>query len=287
MVAGRGDVGGVEVGEQHGLAAGAGGEDLAERIDDRAVAGVVEPTARADPVDARRRRPGSRSPGPQQRRPVQPSLGGPVGDDEVRVDVVGQRPELVGEAQVVADEQRAAQPVDLDGDEVGAGADVALLVGVGERMDLAVPVRRCRRGRRARTRSTGADRRRAPPARSPDTSRRPTRRAWSPSRTRNCDDGPPSGSAMSGESNENPVENVSVTSTTRAPLAAAPAIIGARCVEVRRRGRARRCRAGRQRRGPLVMIANPAASRSTASSITSMRLQQANRTRCRPCSGRA
>ena len=31
---------------------------------------------------------------------------------------------------------------------------------------------------------------------------------------------------------------------------------------------------------------NPSASRSTASSITSSRLQHANRTRCRPCSGR-
>ena len=45
---------------------------------------------------------------------------------------------------------------------------------------------------------------------------------------RNCDDGPPSVSAMSGVSNEKPVENVSVSSTSPAPPAAAASTIGAR-----------------------------------------------------------
>ena len=69
---------------------------------------------------------------------------------------------------------------------------------------------------------------------------------------------------MSGESNENPVENVSVTSTTRAPLAAAPAIIGHRCAKFASRSChddvvLDRCNANRRH------DANPATSRSTAS----------------------
>ena len=53
---------------------------------------------------------------------------------------VGECPELVGEAQVVADEQAAPDALDLDGDEVGAGSDVPVLVGVRERVDLPVAV---------------------------------------------------------------------------------------------------------------------------------------------------
>ena len=228
VVAGRGDVGGVEVGEQYRLAAGAGGEHLAERVDDRAVAGVVEPAAGADPVDADDVGLVLDRPRPQQRRPVQPSLRRPVGDDEVGVDVARPAPRTrrrsAGRSRRTA---RHRSPSMSTVTNVGAGADVALLVGVGERVDLAVAVLRAvgagehehvRRPLVVGGRFGGDLRARAA---DPDAvgGRHPAR---------NCDDGPPSGSAMSGESNENPVENVSVSSTTRAPLAAAPAIIGAR-----------------------------------------------------------
>ncbi len=49
-------------------------------------------------------------------------------------------PELVGEAQVVADEHRHPEAFDVDRDEFGAGPHVALLTGERERMDLAVAV---------------------------------------------------------------------------------------------------------------------------------------------------
>ena len=51
-----------------------------------------------------------------------------------------QRPELVGESQVVADEQAQPHPTHLDGDELGTGTHVPLLAGVGEGVDLAIPV---------------------------------------------------------------------------------------------------------------------------------------------------
>ena len=58
-------------------------------------------------------------PGLEQHLPVQPALLGPVGRHEVDVGGRRQLPELVGEAQVVADERADPQPVDLDGDELG------------------------------------------------------------------------------------------------------------------------------------------------------------------------
>jgi hypothetical protein len=45
---------------------------------------------------------------------------------------VGELPELVGEAQVVADEEADAQAGDVDGDEVGPGAEVLLLTAERE-----------------------------------------------------------------------------------------------------------------------------------------------------------
>ena len=55
-----------------------------------------------------------------------PALG-PVGRDDVGVDVGRERPELVGEAQVVADEQPDPDAVDLDDDPLVAGGVVLVL----------------------------------------------------------------------------------------------------------------------------------------------------------------
>jgi hypothetical protein len=64
----------------------------------------------------------------------------PVGGDEVDVCVVGKLPELVGEAQVVAHEQRDPQPFDIDRDELIAGIEMLGLAAVREWVDLAVAV---------------------------------------------------------------------------------------------------------------------------------------------------
>ena len=91
---------------------------------------------------------------------------------------------------------------------------------------------------------------------------------------------------MSGVSNENPVENVSVSSTTRAPPAAAASTFGANAAKfacpvvphdvVLHCGDAQHAHGRtpvRQRGGSLV--------------DHRQRLQNANRTMCRPYSGRA
>ena len=52
-----------------------------------------------------------------------------------------QLPELVGEAEVVADEHAHPEAFDVDGHQFGAGAHVLFLAGVRERVDLAVAVR--------------------------------------------------------------------------------------------------------------------------------------------------
>ena len=86
----------------------------------RAVAGVVEAAARADAVDADDVRLVLDRPRLQQRRPVQPPRRRPVGRHEVaRRCRAPSCPELVGEAQVVADEQADPQALDVDGDELG------------------------------------------------------------------------------------------------------------------------------------------------------------------------
>ena len=113
--AGRGDDRGVDVGVQGALGRPVGfGDDLAERSDDRAVTGVVELAAAPDAVDADHVRLVLDRPGSQQRAPVVTPRRGPVGDDDVAVGGGGERPELVGEAQVVTDEQAAAHAFDLD-----------------------------------------------------------------------------------------------------------------------------------------------------------------------------
>ncbi len=72
-------------------------------------------------------------PGLQQRAPVVAPRRGPVGDDHVAVGVERDGPELVGEAQVVADEQRAADALDLDGDALVTCGVLLVLAAVAER----------------------------------------------------------------------------------------------------------------------------------------------------------
>ena len=70
-----------------------------------------------------------------------PACLGPVGGHEVEVGVVGKVPEGLGEAQVVADEQRGPDAFDVDRDVLVAGPVALVLPGVGERVELVVVVR--------------------------------------------------------------------------------------------------------------------------------------------------
>ena len=134
---------------------------------------------------------------------------------------MGEGPELVGEAQVVADEHAHAQAADVGGQEVVAGGVVLVLAGVAERVDLGVALDAGRPGGRRR-RCCGTGRRRRA-GRSTRRGRRRARPRWS---SRNCSFGPPSSSAMRSGRIENPVANISLSTISPAPSAAASAIIG-------------------------------------------------------------
>ena len=137
---------------------------FAERLHDRAVARVVELAAAADPVHADHVGLVLDRPGPQQRAPVVATRRRPVGDDDVAVGVGREGPELVGEAQVVADEEAAADALDVDGDALVARRVLLVLAAVAEGVDLAVPRRARRRARRGSACSTAVRRRAAPRA---------------------------------------------------------------------------------------------------------------------------
>ncbi len=131
----------------------------AERQHDRAVARVVESAAAPDAVDAHDERLVLDRAGLQQRAPVVATRRGPVGDDDVAVGVERDGPELVGEAQVVADEQRAADALDLDGDALVTRGVLLVLAAVAEGMDLAVARdRTVGRGEEQRVRRQGVAR---------------------------------------------------------------------------------------------------------------------------------
>jgi hypothetical protein len=66
----------------------------------------------------------------------------PVRDHEIAVGARCQRPHLVGEAQVVADERADPQVLDRDRDALAARGEVLLLTRVRERVDLVVVVER-------------------------------------------------------------------------------------------------------------------------------------------------
>src|SRR6202011_121279 len=77
-------------------------------------------------------------PSDQQALPVVAPALGPVGDNEIAVGVVGERPELVGEAQVVADEKTAAESLHVDGHVARPRGIALMLLGVREGMHLGV-----------------------------------------------------------------------------------------------------------------------------------------------------
>ena len=79
-------------------------------------------------------------PRPEQGHPVLAAFRRPVRGHEEQIGVVRQLPELVRETEVVADEHRHPETRHLDGDEIGASAHVVLLTGVGEGMHLPVAV---------------------------------------------------------------------------------------------------------------------------------------------------
>ena len=98
--------------------------------------------------------------------------------------------------------------------------------------------------------------------------------AWA---TRNSVLGPSTGSATRSESIVNPTGNISVSSTSRAPAAAAPVMSGATCARVAApSSHTMSCWMA------ATFIEPKALSRVTASDSTSMRLQNANRTKDRP-----
>ncbi len=123
----------------------AGRQHLAHRVDDGAVARVGEVATAADPVGGDDVGLVLDRSGPHQGLPVVAPGLGPVGDAHVHVGVGGHGPPLVGEAQVVADEQRESQALDLDGDVLAAGGEPVVLAAVAEAVDLAVPVGRAAR----------------------------------------------------------------------------------------------------------------------------------------------
>ena len=205
---------------------------------------VAQPAALAHPVaahDVGEVLDGSRL---QQRHPVRASRLGPVGRHQVHVGLVGQPPELVGEAQVVADERADPHAVDLDRHQLVAGAEVLVLAAVAERMDLAVAVHRAVgpgqheavvRARVAVVAELGTA------AAHPHVVQRGLRLQELRRR-------PALGlGQIAGVSTAKPVENVSVSSTRPAPAPAAAAISGARRAKFAVDGRSRRCRAGWRR----------------------------------------
>ena len=108
----------IDIGADHAFAVALGrGHRFAQRVEDHRVAHVGEPVAGAHPVHAHDVRLVLDRPGPEQRRPVRPPLARPVRDHDVAVGHGRERPELVGEAQVVANEERAANTVDIDREE--------------------------------------------------------------------------------------------------------------------------------------------------------------------------
>ena len=97
---------GVNVGEDRCLRTSCADQYFAHRVEDRAVARVIErPGAFAlgiersiasDPIDRDEVRLVLDRPGPRQRLPVMAALRRPVGDQEVRIGVVSDGPEFVG-----------------------------------------------------------------------------------------------------------------------------------------------------------------------------------------------
>ena len=81
-VADGGDVFGGDLGDDERLGAGRRGEHLAERVDDPAVAGVVDPAAGTDPVAGDDVGLVLDRPRLDQRLPVQPAGLGPVSDEQ-------------------------------------------------------------------------------------------------------------------------------------------------------------------------------------------------------------
>ena len=196
----------------------------------------------------------------------------PVRDDDVAVGRRGPRPELVREAQVVADEETDAQALDLDGEERVARVVVLVLAAVGERVDLVVVVQRTLGagehepvdGPGAPGACTGIDAH--------------TQTSWRCACSRrNCVLGPSSGSAMRSLAIEKPVENISVSATRRAPLPR-PARSSAPHAPGSCRAAPTRCRAGHLRFSSVGSHGARAFRRATASSSTSGRLQHAHRT---------
>src|SRR5207344_3303921 len=115
-----GDLARVDVGEEDALGPSGTGEHLAERIEDAAVARVREPTSLPDPVDADDVGLVLDRPSLQQRLPVGSTGLRPVRAAQVDVRVRGERPPVVGEAEVVAHEEAESQPFDLHGHRLGA-----------------------------------------------------------------------------------------------------------------------------------------------------------------------
>ena len=142
------------------------------------------------------------------------SLLGPVRRDHVAVGVARDGPELVGEPQVVTDEEAQPHAFDVDGDELVAGVVALVLARVRERVDLAVPADGAvGTGQHETVRRTfvAGLRVRVP-------SRTPTRRARAACSSRNCALGPSNGSAIRSVSIEKPVAYISVSTTSRAPF---------------------------------------------------------------------
>src|SRR5262249_34966796 len=104
------------------------------------VARVFEPSTFTDAIDADYVRLVLDRARLQESHPVLTSRGRPVRGNHVAIGRMRERPELVREPQVVADEERARRALDVNREKAIAGAVVTMFVSVAEGMDLGVAV---------------------------------------------------------------------------------------------------------------------------------------------------
>ncbi len=129
---------GIHLGDKQGFGSCTGSQHFSKGVDDARVAAVANSIAGADPVDADQVRLVLHRSADEELLPVVATDFGPVGGDHEAVRRRCQLPELIGEPQVVADEERRAQSFDIDGEERIAPVVVGVFTGEGERVDLVV-----------------------------------------------------------------------------------------------------------------------------------------------------
>ena len=129
---------GIEVADHDAGLVGQGGADRPPRVEEAGVPAVGVALGLADPVDAEH--PGLAVHGARRKQgaPGFGAPGGPVGDDDEEVGRLGGRAEELREAEVITDQGRDPDALDLDRRELVARLVVLGLAGEREGVDLAV-----------------------------------------------------------------------------------------------------------------------------------------------------